>query len=103
MADPRRFTGDQIGGHDGFFANNGEQAPAGSQAGLKFFVEHRCRTGQYNHVIGSVAAPATRTVSNFKRDVANIVRGESFEKIAAAWAPGLAEFAKLREPFLLYH
>ena len=29
-------------------------------------------------------------------------RGEPWEEIAAAWEPGLAEFAKLREPFLLY-
>jgi uncharacterized protein YbbC (DUF1343 family) len=29
-------------------------------------------------------------------------RGVPFEQIAAAWAPGLAEFAKQREPFLLY-
>ena len=30
------------------------------------------------------------------------VRGEPFEKIAATWAQGLAEFATVREPFLLY-
>jgi uncharacterized protein YbbC (DUF1343 family) len=30
-------------------------------------------------------------------------RGESVEKIVAGFAPGLADFAKLREPFLLYH
>ena len=29
-------------------------------------------------------------------------RGEPFEKIAAAWEPGLADFAQLRAPFLLY-
>ena len=29
-------------------------------------------------------------------------RGESFDQIATAWAPGIAEFAKLREAFLLY-
>ena len=29
-------------------------------------------------------------------------RGEPFEKIVARWAPGLAEFAQSREPFLLY-
>ena len=29
-------------------------------------------------------------------------RGEPFAKIAAAWEPGLTEFTKLREPFLLY-
>ncbi len=29
-------------------------------------------------------------------------RGESHETIAAAWEPGLAEFARTREPFLLY-
>ena len=69
--------------HDGFFANNGEQAPARSQAGLKFLVEHRCRASQYNHVIGCVAAPATRTVADFKRNVANIVRGESFGSLCA--------------------
>ena len=30
-------------------------------------------------------------------------RGESVDKIIANFAPGLAEFAKEREPFLLYH
>jgi uncharacterized protein YbbC (DUF1343 family) len=30
-------------------------------------------------------------------------RGEPIEKIVAAFAPGLAEFAKLRGPYLLYH
>ncbi len=30
------------------------------------------------------------------------VRGEPFQKIADRWEPGLAEFTKLREPFLLY-
>ncbi len=30
------------------------------------------------------------------------VRGESFTRIVAGFAPGLASFAKLREPFLLY-
>jgi len=31
-----------------------------------------------------------------------LVRGESTEKIVAGFEPGLAEFAKAREPFLLY-
>jgi uncharacterized protein YbbC (DUF1343 family) len=30
-------------------------------------------------------------------------RGEPVEEIVAGFAPGLAEFAKLREPYLLYH
>jgi hypothetical protein len=30
-------------------------------------------------------------------------RGEPAEKIAAGFQPGLAQFSKLREPFLLYH
>jgi uncharacterized protein YbbC (DUF1343 family) len=29
-------------------------------------------------------------------------RGESYERIVAAWQPGLNEFAKVRAPFLLY-
>jgi uncharacterized protein YbbC (DUF1343 family) len=29
-------------------------------------------------------------------------RGEGFAEISARWVPGLAEFAALREPFLLY-
>jgi uncharacterized protein YbbC (DUF1343 family) len=29
-------------------------------------------------------------------------RGESFEQIAARWQPGLADFAQLRAPYLLY-
>ena len=29
-------------------------------------------------------------------------RGEPFDAIAATWERGLAEFAKLRDPFLLY-
>ena len=29
-------------------------------------------------------------------------RGDTFTTIAAAWQPGIAEFAKLRQPYLLY-
>ena len=34
---------------------------------------------------------------------AALERGEPVDKIIAGFAPGLEEFAKLREPFLLYH
>jgi uncharacterized protein YbbC (DUF1343 family) len=36
---------------------------------------------------------------SLRRDIA---RGASPDEIAESWAPGLAEFARLRKPFLLY-